>query len=63
MFNKICLVFALCALTLSITIKHEQPTGFTIVGGYNPIDVKHLNPQQQAVDKFIRESSGDLYHA
>lgn len=63
MVNKICLVLALCALTLSVTIKHQQPNGFTIVGGYNPIDVKHLNQKQQAVDKFIRESSGDLYYA
>lgn len=63
MFNKICLVLALCALTLSVTIKHQKPSGVTIVGGYNPIDVRHLNSGQQAVDKFIRESSSDFNHA
>jgi hypothetical protein len=39
MNNKICLLFALCVLTLSITIKHEQ----VLAGGWTSINVNSLN--------------------
>jgi hypothetical protein len=56
MYNKICLVLALCLITMSIKISHEQKAHDALPGGWTSIDVKNLTKQQKAVDLFIRGS-------
>jgi hypothetical protein len=56
MNNKIYLVLALCLLTCSIKIQHEEVSNAHNYDEWKPIDVKRLTKDQSAVDLFIRGS-------
>ena len=55
MINKIFIVLALCLLTFSIKIKHEE-ANHEIPGGWTPIDIGKMTKDQKDVDEFIKAS-------
>jgi hypothetical protein len=56
MINKICIVLALCLLTVSIKINHIEEHD-AIVVAWTPINVNKLTTDQKSVDDFIRKAN------
>ena len=55
MINKIYLFLALCLVTLSLRVNHQQSPN-TLTSGWTPINIKNLTKDQKSMDEFIRES-------
>lgn len=62
MINKICLVLALCLITLSMRVNHQQRHNM-LPGGWTPIDVHKLTKEQKSMDEFIRKSIKEYENA
>ncbi len=56
MINKICIVLALCLLTLSIKITHTEEHD-AVAAAWKPINVKKMTADQKSVDDFIRKAN------